>query len=114
MPARGNETLPDRSKPETTGRKPSQDEKREDVRRLDSYLNGFDRIMRGLENLNHTEHRAALMQQVKQLEGRIAQISKQLKEEIRKEVYAETGDKAGKKSGTFYGGRSNQKGGPQV
>ncbi len=116
MPTKGNDALPDRSKPETTGREPSMDEKKDDIRRLDSYDRDLGRLIEGLENLNHSNHRAALQGAAIQLQARVSTVAANLKIEIRDEIYAQHGGdpNAPKKIGGHYrGGRTGVRGGPK-
>jgi hypothetical protein len=112
MPNKGQEMLPDRSKPETMGREPSVDEKKEDVRRLDSYVRDLDRLLAGLENLNCSKTRKRLLKAALRMRQKFQADAQLIMKEIRDEINAAKGN-TGKVDGHFRGGRSNQKGGPK-
>jgi hypothetical protein len=117
MPAKNNETLPDRSKPETTGIALTIDEKKEDVRRLDMYLRDFDRLRDGLEHINDPKLRKRLGKATLNLKEKFKVSADTLMQEIREEVFAEQGMKETDiryYGGQFRGGYKGQKGGPKV
>jgi hypothetical protein len=114
VPTKGQETLPDRSRPETTGRALSLDEKKSDVQTLRNLSGQVGRLGEAFVRIFDQKTRGELAEAVERLQAILNNQARIAAEEVRNEIFAQTGDKAGKMSGQYRGGKTGTRGGPKL
>ena len=113
MPTKGTDVLPDFSKPETTGREPSIDEKKEDVTRFRDMVSFLYKAFQRAEGLNDPGIRNRAKEELEDLRDRFNDTARIITKEIRDEVNKRNGNTA-KFGGSYQGGIRGNRGGPKL